>query len=267
MIAADLDGSITGAPATLETALPGTSALPGVASQHCLEVAGAAIAKVHAINLDPTVELPLRVHHNPGDDHPMERRWANLYRAVEPGEKSAVAKALSELTGWSVEQAARTMRGTVSSPLLQLAEDRIRALDRPSGETVFLHGDPWEGNMLWDGETSVALIDWKSAGVGDPGIDLGDLRLQVTIKYGSDAAEHVLHGWQAETGRPATNLACWDTVAALNTPAVLYPGLALDGRGAKLDPPAETKRRDQFLRRALDELESSNRIPRSSRYE
>ena len=112
LIAADLDGSITGSPATLETALSGTSALPAVASQSGLEAAGAAIAKVHAVTLAPTAQLPLRVHHNPGDDHAMERRWANLYRAVQPPKRSAVTRALSELTGWSVRQSEQAMQDT-----------------------------------------------------------------------------------------------------------------------------------------------------------
>lgn len=92
--------------------------------------------------------------------------------------RAAVTETLSELTGWSVQQSEQTMEGTAGSPLQQLADDRIRALDRPSGQAVLIHGDPWKGNMLWDGDTCGALIDWKSSGVGDPGIDLGHLRLQ-----------------------------------------------------------------------------------------
>lgn len=254
LIAADLDGRITGAPATLETALPGSSKQPTTVSEQRLRNAGAAIAKVHAVNLNPTPDLPLRVRHTPGDDHAMERRWANLYRASGSGEKPAVVKALSELTGWPVEAAERTIQSTTSAPLLQLADDRIQAIDRPTGATVFLHGDVWAGNMLWDNETFVALIDWKSAGVGDPGVDLSNLRLQMAIEHGPQAADHVLHGWQAALGRPATNLAYWDAAAALNTPAIL------DG------PDPATQRRDQFLRAAIDQLESSTRIPRASRY-
>lgn len=264
LIAADLDGHITGAPATLETALPG-SAPPRTVSEQRLPELGAALARVHAVHLDPTDDLPLRLHHTPGDDHPMERRWANLYRASTPGEQPAVTQALSELTGWPIEHSERMMQATASSPLLQVADDRIRAMDRPAGASVFLHGDTHPGNMLWNGETYL-LIDWKSAGIGDPGVDLGNLRMQMAIKHGPDAAEQVLQGWQAEAGRQASNLAYWDVMAALHTSAVLFPGLALDGQGERLDPPAETQRRDQFLRTALDQLKPSNRIPRFSRY-
>lgn len=196
----------------------------------------------------------------------MERRWANLYRASLPEERLAVVRALAELTGWPEEQAERTMRETTSSALLQLAEDRIRAVDRPSASRALVHGDVHAGNMLWDGDTCIALIDWKSAGVGDPGVDLGNLRLHLAVQYGLDAARQVLQGWQSESGHSANNLAYWDVVAALNTPAVLWPEApAFDNRGNRLDPPGATRRRDQFLHEALDQLEPPHRIPRHSR--
>jgi aminoglycoside phosphotransferase (APT) family kinase protein len=112
------------------------------------------------------------------------RRWATLYRVSTDSDRPAVVDALCELTGWQVDAAIRVMTGTHSTPLLQFADDRIRAMDRPRGETVFVHGDIWGGNMLWSGNTCLALIDWKTAGAGDPGVDLGELRMQMAIQYG-----------------------------------------------------------------------------------
>jgi aminoglycoside phosphotransferase (APT) family kinase protein len=150
---------------------------------------------------------------------------------------------------------------------MQLAEDRLLAMDRPSDQTVLVHGDLHAGNMLFDEHSCVALIDWKSAGVGDPGLDLGRLRMNMAIRYGHDAAEQVLRGWEAETGHPAANLAYWDAMSALNTPTVLWPGIpAFDDQGRSLDQSVPTVRRNHFLRTALDHLEPSNRIPRHSRY-
>lgn len=263
LIAADLDGDAAGAPATLETALPGTSQPPRHVSVERLREAGAAIARVHAVRLDPTTDLPLKVRPISGDDHAMERRWANLYRACEADERPSVVQALSELTGWPAEHAQRMLDATApasSAALLQLADDRVRAVDRPAVATVFVHGDVHHGNMLWDGDTCLALIDWKDAGAGDPGVDLGELRKQVAIQYGLGAPEHVLEGWQAETGREATNVAYWDAVAALNTSAVV------EGPRTPAERAAATHRRDEFLRAALDRLEPSDRIPRASRY-
>lgn len=249
LIAEDLEGREAGAPATLETALPGTSRAPRTVSAERLRRAGAAIAKVHAVRLEPQPGLPLRVRSTSTDDYALERRWANFYRSCR------AAKALR-----AMEQV------TVSSWLLQLADDRVRALGRPCGETVLVHGDIWEGNMRWDGDTCIALIDWKDAGAGDPGVDLGQLRMQMSIQYGLDAAGYVLDGWQIETGRPAENLPYWDIVAALNTPAILDGPHAFDVDGSDLDRGAATRRRDEFLRAALDQLDAHSRTLAGSRY-
>jgi aminoglycoside phosphotransferase (APT) family kinase protein len=255
LIASDLDGHATGAAATLETALPGSSASPPKVSTERLREAGATLAKVHAVPLTPQRDLPLRIRPCDVDDRAMERRWATLYQASLDSEKAAVVDALYELTGWSTDHVRLVLAGPRSSPLLQLADDRLRGIPRPQGETVFVHGDIWAGNMLWSGDTCVALIDWKNAGAGDPGVDLGNLRTKMAIQYGPDAPAHVLDGWQRESRRQATNVAYWDAVAAAYSPVNLddyEPGF--DDQGHEIDWPAKTRRRDAFLRDALDRL-------------
>lgn len=117
---------------------------------------------------------------------------------------------------------------------------------------MFVHGDVWWGNTRWDGDACLALIDWKDAGAGNPGVDLGNLRLQMALTYGPDTPEQVLDGWQRESGLGATDLPYWDAVAALNTPAVLAGWPGFDRQGNRLDALAVTKRRDAFLRGAID---------------
>ena len=190
------------------------------------------------------------------DNRPMERRWAALYRASADSEKSAVVDALCELIGGDADRAREVMTGTHSTPLLQLADDKVTSIPRPQGKTVFVHADLWDGNMMWNGDSDVTLIDWKDAGVGDPGVDLGHLRMKMAVQYGADAAAHVLHGWQRESGQQATNLAYWDAVAALHTPTDLDDWEpCFDDQGHEIDWPAKTKRRDAFLRAALDRLD------------
>lgn len=260
LIAFDLAGHATGAVVTLETALPGSSTSPPRVSAERLRAAGAALAKVHAIPLEPQPDLPLRIRPTQVDDLAMERRWAALYQAAPDREKSVVLAALCTLTDWPAADARLLLSGTRLSALLHLAEERLRSIARPPGETVFVHGDIWAGNMLWSGESSVILIDWKSAGVGDPGVDLGQLRMKMAIQYGPDAPAHVLDGWQRERGRQARTVAYWDVVAAVNSPAVLddyEPGF--DDHGHELAWPAKTERRDAFLRAALDRLDGAHR--------
>ena len=220
LIAADLDGRASGTVATLETFLSGSSDLPPIVSAVRLREAGAAIARVNAVFLASQAELPYRPRPIAVDDRARERR-----------------------RGWMP-----------TTPLLQRADERVRSHRVPAAVSVFVHGDVWGGNMLWEGDRCVALIDWKTAGVGDPGVDLGSLRMQMALQYGQDAPAHVLEGWQRQAGRAATAVPYWDTVAALNTPTVMHgwPGFAEDG--SPLDAAAVTERRDAFLRTALDQL-------------
>ncbi|WP_152363730.1 phosphotransferase family protein [Microlunatus speluncae] len=254
LLGVELEGTLLGRAVILETALPGDSTLPRSVTPARLREAGAAIAKVHAVRLEPGPGLPLRVRPTEPVDRAMERRWATAFRATAESEQDAIVAALCELTGWSEDRARRIALVPPMTPLLQLADDRIRDLGRPSGATVFVHGDVWGGNMRWEGDSCTALIDWRYAGAGDPGVDLGELRMQMAHQYGLEAADHVLDGWQREAGRQATDVAYWDAVAALNTPADMAGWPAFDEAGDPLDQPGIINRRDDFLRSALARL-------------
>jgi aminoglycoside phosphotransferase len=220
LVAVDLDGRASGTVATLEGFLPGSADLPTTVSVARLREAGAAIAKVHSLSIEPQADLPHRPRPIAVDDRAAERR-----------------------------------RGSMpTTPLLQQADERVRLHSVPGAATVLVHGDVWGGNMLWEGDRCVALIDWKTAGVGDPGVDLGSLRMQMALQYGKDAAADVLEGWERQAGRAASAVPYWDAVAALNTPTVLHgwPGFA--GDGSPLDTAAVTERRDAFLSAALEQL-------------
>lgn len=220
LVAADLDGVACGTVATLETWLPGSSALPPTVSVSRLRNAGAAFAKVHAFSLAPHQKLRTRQRPVADDDFASDRRTGRM----------------------------------PTTPLLRRADEATRRLGVPAGEEVFVHGDAWPGNMLFEGDTCTALIDWKTAGVGNPGVDLSGFRLQMAMQYGQDAPQEVLRGWQEQAGRKARSVSYWDTIAALNTPTELhgFPGFAEDG--SPLDAAAVTERRDQFLAAALDGL-------------
>ena len=220
LIAADVDGSVSGTVATLETFLLGSSEIPRTASPARLREAGAAIARVHTFNHKIEPDLPHRPRPCAVDDRAAERR-----RGLMP-----------------------------TTPLLQKADQQVSSHGTPAAESVFLHGDVWGGNMLWEADRCIALIDWKTAGVGDPGVDLGSLRMQMAIGYGQEAPAHVLEGWQEQAGRTATAVPYWDAVAALNTPTVMQGWLAFADDGSPLDAAAVTERRDTFLRIALDQL-------------
>lgn len=202
LLAADLE-----MPASLETVLPGTSTWPAAPSAELLRGAGAAVARVHTVILASRPLLPFRPRPIAVDDFAADRRAGRV----------------------------------PTTPLLRLADERVQAIKPADGTNVFVHGDVWPGNTLVTGGRVHALIDWKTAGVGNPGVDLGELRKQVAISYGDAAAEHVRQGWERASGARATEIPYWDAVAALNTPTRSYSRQA-------------TRRRDDFLRAAIARL-------------
>jgi aminoglycoside phosphotransferase (APT) family kinase protein len=142
-----------------------------------------------------------------------------------------------------------------STALLQLADEYVRLHGLPREPTVFVHGDIWPGNTRWLDGTFTALIDWKTAGVGSPGVDLGSLRMQVALRYGLDTADCVREGWEQQMGREASHIYYWDAVAALNTPTIMQGWPGCDPERHSLGSKAVTARRDAFLSQALDHLD------------
>jgi aminoglycoside phosphotransferase (APT) family kinase protein len=153
LLGADLNGRDTGTPATVESVITGTGAWPAECPTDLLRAAGDAIAQLHTIVLAPQPELPFRPRPIAVDDFASERRLGRM----------------------------------PTTELLRRADERVHAIPVPTRPTVFIHGDVWPGNTVLAGDTVRALIDWKTAGVGYPGVDLGELRKQVAIAYGEEA--------------------------------------------------------------------------------
>jgi aminoglycoside phosphotransferase (APT) family kinase protein len=217
------DGGAAGVPLVLSARLPGNSQIPREPDPARLSALGRQAARLHAITLDPSPLLPAR-------DRPIAvEDWAAMRRSQPPRE------------------------------LLAAAEAAVARDARPCERPVFVHGDLWQGNVLWQGTTVTGLLDWDCAGAGDPGVDLGSLRCDAALCYGAQAPAHVLRGWQEQAGRPADRVAYWDMVAALSSPPDMgwFPlSMALQGR-PDLDRPTMLARRDEFLRQALEALGAS----------
>jgi aminoglycoside phosphotransferase (APT) family kinase protein len=224
LISADLDGEESGLVAALTTVLPGSSRIPRVPSKDRMRALGGAAAALHAVAANPLPELPFR-------------RW--------PMDVANVGFVMG-----------RNEVG--SSQLLVEAEERMSRILAPREQTVFVHGDLWQGNTMWIDDSFAGLIDWDCGGVGSAGVDLGNLRCDAAILVGQFAAEQILDGWQETAGRQAEDVAYWDVVAALSTPSNMVkwlPAIHDQGR-TDLSAKTVTCRRDTFLRSALDRLPS-----------
>jgi aminoglycoside phosphotransferase (APT) family kinase protein len=217
-----------GMPVLLSSGLPGVSTIPPEPVPGRLRALGAMAAVLHAVPCAPSADLPRR-------DHPL-------------GDADFAAMRAGHDVG--------PLQREAQSVLDAAARDRAAAGgQRP----VFVHGDLWQGNTLWVGDTLTGVVDWDAAGAGAPGVDLGSLRLDAAFCYGADLADEVTAGWEASAGQPADDVAYWDIVAALATP----PGLgwfpeAIATQGGRPDLTRELllRRHADFLGRALDRLRS-----------
>lgn len=206
-------------PLLLTEAVAGASAIPRGRPAARLRSLGALAATVHRVAVPTDAGLPHRTRPIPSVDFA-------VLRSREPAQ-----------------------------PLLTRAEHAARDR-RPGSVEGLVHGDLWQGNVLWSGDTLAAVVDWECAGVGPAGVDLGSLRCDAALCFGLAAAEDVLAGWQVAAGRPAADVAYWDVIAALSTPPDMQPfdrAIASQGRP---DLTRETlcARRDEFLEAALDSL-------------
>ena len=223
VLAADVDGSVApGSLAVLTSVVPGSSRQPaGPPSVERFRRLGELAAVIHGVPAPaPTAELPARAHPIPGVD------FAALRRAAE------------------------------RRPLLEAAEESLADATLPDRPPVFVHGDLWQGNTLWEGDSPTGVVDWDCAGVGAAGIDLGSLRCDAWMTAGREAAAAVLAGYEGAAGRPADDLAHWDVVAALSTPPTIdwFTTAIRDQGRPDLDQPTLLARRDAFLRDALHRL-------------
>jgi aminoglycoside phosphotransferase (APT) family kinase protein len=204
----------------LTSRVRGTGVIPAKPDPERLRAIGAVAARISSVELTPTAELPFRSRPIEGEDFAAMRRTQG------------------------------------ASDLLRAAEDAV-AVTRPDDRRLGLvHGDLWYGNTLWDDGTLTAVLDWDCAGVGPAGIDLASVRCDAAWCHSIEAADHVLRGWEAEAGRPASDVAYWDIVGSLASPPYMswFPD-AMTGQGRPdLTQDILRERRDAFLAAALQRL-------------
>jgi Phosphotransferase enzyme family len=137
-------------------------------------------------------------------------------------------------------------------PLLDEADRFLNS--RPATDTANLvHGDCWQGNTLWSRDGFTGFVDWDAAGIGQPGLDLGSIRFDVSLYDGLDGLDRISEGWADGGGHAIEDLPYWDLVSALASPADLtpwMPTITAPGR-ADLDIHNVTTRRDDFTIGAL----------------
>jgi aminoglycoside phosphotransferase (APT) family kinase protein len=70
----------------------------------------------------------------------------------------------------------------------------------PELERTFIHRDFHPGNVLWRRGSVTGVVDWQSACVGPPSIDVGHCRTNL-FRYGLEAADRFTALWERITAR------------------------------------------------------------------
>jgi len=214
----------TGYGLVLTARVPGTSVIPPEPDPVRLRALGAVAARICSVELTPAPALPFR-------SRPIE-----------------------------AEDFAGMRRDQGASDLLRAAEAAVAGARPAADRFGLVHGDLWHGNTLWGAGGLTAVLDWDCAGVGPAGIDLGSLRCDAAWCHGVEAAGHILRGWEAGAGRPASDVPYWDVVAALACPPDMgwFPvSMAAQGR-PDLTREVMLERRDAFLDAALGRLAAAS---------
>lgn len=97
----------------------------------------------------------------------------------------------------------------------------------PSNPPALLHGDFWQGNLLWHDDRLAAVVDWEDAEIGDPLADLAITRLDIALIFGLPAVNAFTERYQAHSPIRFAHLPYWDLFAALRA----APSLGLWAEG------------------------------------
>jgi len=190
----------------------------------------------HVLNgelpLEERLELAVSLCRLLGDLHAVDWRRAGLAEVMtDPGEEAAAA----ELDRW---EAVLRRDQSVAYPEIDLAVAWLRQRAPIASERVLVHGDYKPGNVLLEGTTITALLDWELAHIGDPMEDIGwvtqPLRRREHVIAGSWDRKEIFRTYEEVTGRAVdeASVVWWNTFATLRTAVMQVTGLRsyLDGR-------------------------------------
>jgi len=120
----------------------------------------------------------------------------------------------AERTAASIERRRQQVGG--KEPLaLEVVEALEAALPRIEWlPPVLIHEDYWPGNTVWRRGRLVGVVDWTSAAVGDPRLDVSQCRADIVVSNGIELADAFLAAYEADGG-PLPQLWFFDLMRGL----------------------------------------------------
>lgn len=90
-----------------------------------------------------------------------------------------------------------------------------RGVPHLRNKQTLVHGDYWQGNVLWRDGNIVAVLDWEDAALGDPLSDIANARLETLWAFGPRALRTFTQHYQSLTPLDYSQFFLWDLYAAL----------------------------------------------------
>jgi Ser/Thr protein kinase RdoA (MazF antagonist) len=82
---------------------------------------------------------------------------------------------------------------------------------------VLTHYDYWSGNVLWQGGTISAVIDWSGGCRAPRGYDVSWCRLDLVLLHDHAVAQTFLAAYEHATGQPVPDIHRWDLLVTTNS--------------------------------------------------
>jgi aminoglycoside phosphotransferase (APT) family kinase protein len=119
----------------------------------------------------------------------------------------------------------------------QKAKETYHHLSPVKGTIV--HLDYWPGNILWENQEIVAVIDWEETAYGDPAIDVAYCRMNLILGGLCDTADEFIQEYEVAMGKRTANLDFWGLAAAARP--------MFDPKSWEIDSPSKNKFFEKFI--------------------
>jgi aminoglycoside phosphotransferase (APT) family kinase protein len=217
----DAEGRFFGVPALALSYLPGRSFPTRVDAARLTHGLAAALLRVHAVTPDR-----------------FDLSWLPAYAADELRMK--------------VERRREAAGG---EPLAQQIWDFLDVEEPRVGRLplCLVHEDFWPGNTVWYRGRLAGIVDWTTAEVGDPRVDVAQCRLDLTISHGIEVADAFLDAYQRLAKAPVPEMRFFDLLYGIRALAHYESWLRgyHDAGLQHLTAAIAGERLRAFLRRAL----------------
>jgi aminoglycoside phosphotransferase (APT) family kinase protein len=141
------------------------------------------------------------------------------------------------------EAASLSVPGWTRTPAAWGRAIEIAATPPPAAELAhFIHRDYHPGNTLWVAGRLTAIVDWTTASMGPPVVDIAHMRANLAMSFGVEAADEFLAAYRAVAPAYAHD-PYWDLRSAVDFLPELSP-----------EPKPEFSRLDEFVTRAVATL-------------